>query len=755
MKLKNSRLFAAGTAAAAMVAGLLTVQGAGTAMAAPVTETRSVNHQCVEDKGFWSSGSGTTVSPDNLTMTFPPEVHPGETFTVSIQPGPMKSTGKRLGSMKYDIELPQGVEISNLRVSGAGSNLRDVAPAVTRVGEDGHDNPNGPYARIWAEQRTVNNGPNSDDSRGGVDVGMRVAANQTFRLPQISFDVKAPDTAGATIAAGLRAAGNGPGPANNSNTANTLSFVAHANVADAVYCTPEATGRNLTSTRVVPRGTETSFADTSTDLEVTSGSGPTTLTANVTHTDGSPVTEGQVEFDFGDGSPRVAVDVAGGTATTTHTYPELDDRNPVPYTATARYLGVQGRTNPSEDATTVTVTPVPRDQVQATVALAASADPLAADNGTIPVELRATVGAEGDAELADGVEVVFYEGDNEIGRAATAGGVATLTTTVPDEAATRTFRAVVADFENETQEVTGAEGSVSVDIAPVSRTSLTLRAGEPVLVGQEATITATYSATPSIPAGTEVIFRADNVRIGTAIVDGAGTATLRHSFDRAGEKKITALVQERTVDGRRYPAARDSASLTVNDPAGQDTSTDLTFTRPDVDIEASILTGDTIRFVATVKTGDKPIREGATVSFFDGDTYLGNAPVDPATGEAVFEHRFAERGEHRVRAVFNGQEQKNAEGVTTDVLEPSTSEPVVLDVKAHEVDIENPEPTPDPDPEDPEDPTVPSPDPGSGSWGGSSGSSGSSDLFASIFGSLAGLGIIPRELLDLLGWNVR
>lgn len=760
MKLRTSRFFAAGTAAVALVAGLLTVQGGQTALAAPITETKTVNQQCVEHRGFLSNGSYLTLSPDNVVVEYPQEVYAGDTFTVKLQPGQMATGDKDTGRMKYDFKLPENVEISNLRISAPGTGFNSN-PVVQRINVSGNPDPNGPYARIWDGGNSVNNGGNQNNNWGLVGftnhrrAGLQVDRHKQWRFPQIAFDVTAPDTAGATIVTGLRNAGAGAGPANNDNWDNTMSMLARANVTDAVYCTADASGRTLTSTRVVTRGTETNFAETSTDLEVITGSGPTTLTANVTHDDGSPVTEGEVEFDFGDGSPKVTVPVNNGVATTEHTYPELDDRNPVPHQATARYLGIHGRINPSEDSTTVTVNPVPRDQVQATVDLNVEADVLAADDGEVPVELRATVAAEGGAELADGVEVIFYEGDNEIGRAASANGVAMLTTTVPDEAVTRTFRAVVEDFENETQEVTGDEDSVSVEIAPVSRTSLELRAGEPVLVGQEATITANYSATPSVPAGTEVIFRADNVRIGTAVVDGDGTATLRHSFDRAGEKNLTAVVQERVVDGRTYPTAEASATLTVNDPAGQDTTTDLTYTRPDVEVEAEVLTGDLIRFIATVDAGDKAIEDGATVSFFDGDTFLGTAPVDPETGQAVFDHRFAERGEHQVRAVFNGQEQKNEDGVTTDVLEPSESDPVVLDVQPHEIEIENPEPQPDPDPQDP---TVPSPDPGSGSgsWDGSSssGSSSSPNLLASIFGSLASLGLIPQSLLDLLGWNL-
>ncbi|MFD6712266.1 Ig-like domain repeat protein, partial [Streptomyces roseolus] len=329
------------------------------------------------------------------------------------------------------------------------------------------------------------------------------------------------------------------------------------------YPRAESEARTVT---VTERGTSTSFAETSTDLEVTSGSGPTTLTANVTLDDGSPVTEGEVEFDFGDGSPTVTVPVNDGVATTEHTYPELDDRNPVPYQATARYLGVEGRTNPSEDTTTVTVTPVPREQVQATVALTGAAKVDEAADGQVPVELTATVGAADGQTLPEGAEVIFYRGDEEIGRVTADDGVAKLATTVPDEKATLTFRAVVADFETETQELTGAEATTDVEVAPVAATSITVTADETVKVGEDATITATYSATPSIPEGTEVIFRADGVRIGTATVGADGTATLTHAFDAAGSKSITAVVEAREVDGRTYPRAESEArTVTVTE----------------------------------------------------------------------------------------------------------------------------------------------------------------------------------------------
>lgn len=51
--------------------------------------------------------------------------------------------------------------------------------------------------------------------------------------------------------------------------------------------------------------------------------------------------------------------------------------------------------------------------------------------------------------------------------------------------------------------------------------------------------------------------------------------------------------------------------------------------------------------------------------------------------------RFPTRGEHQVRVVFGGQEVVNDEGVVTAVLKPSTSEAFTVEVKAHEIEVED------------------------------------------------------------------
>lgn len=744
MKAKNLRLPAAVVASTGLAFGLIHVAYAPESHAAPVSEVKRVNQECVEDRGTFSNGSALTLSPDNVAVEYPAQVYPGETFTVKLQPGQMATGDKDTGRMKYDVKLPDNAQISNLRIAGQGSGFNNSA-VVQRVDESGNPSSTGAYARIWDGANSVNNGGNENNNWGQVwftnhpRAGLQVDKNKTWRFPQIAFDVTAPNTEGATIVTGLRNAGGGSGPANNNNRANTMSMLARANVTDAVYCTADATGKSLTSTQVVSRGTATQFAETSTNLEVTSGGGPTTLTANVTYDDGSPVTEGQVEFHFGDGSDKVTVPVTNGVATTNHTYPELDDRNPVGHKVTARYLGIEGRVKGSQDETTVTVNPVPREQIQAVVDLAAKARPAEANDGTLPVDLDASVTAKDNKTLPEGTEVTFYQGEKEVGRSAVVDGHARFTAQVPDQKATLTFRAVVANAETETQELTGAEDTVEVAIAPVSRTSISVSANEDgALVGQNVTFTAKYAATPAVPEGTVVIFRADGIRIGTAPVAADGTATISHAFDSSGAKRVTAVVEERTVDDRLYPRAESQPTVvTVADPANQDTTTELTYTRPDVDVEAEVLTGDVIRFVAHVDAGGSAIEPGATVSFFDGQTFLGTTPVDPATGTATFDHRFAERGQHQVHAVFNGQEKKDGEGVITEVLEPSTSEAVTLDVNAHEVVIDNPEPGNNPDP-------GAGSGSGSGSSEGSSGSSGSSSgsFLTQILSFLTGLGII-------------
>ncbi|MHC9569103.1 Ig-like domain-containing protein [Corynebacterium diphtheriae] len=119
---------------------------------------------------------------------------------------------------------------------------------------------------------------------------------------------------------------------------------------------------------------------------------------------------------------------------------------------------------------------------------------------------------------------MFFNGDEEIGRAKTANDVAELQTTVPDEAAT-----------------------------------LQLSAVKPALVGEKWTLSARYEVSAGFPEGAKVIFCANGVRVGTAQTDAEGNASVEHVFDQAGLQKITAEVREREVDGRLFSKAEAEA----------------------------------------------------------------------------------------------------------------------------------------------------------------------------------------------------
>src|SRR5699024_6841365 len=259
--------------------------------------------------------------------------------------------------------------------------------------------------------------------------------------------------------------------------------------------------------------------------------------------------------------------------------------------------------------------------------------------------------------------------------------------------ATLQLRAVVADFENETQEVSGAEDTLELKVAPVAKTTLQLDKVkvDPALVGEKRTLSARYEVSAGSPEGAEVIFRANGTRVGTAKTDAEGNASVEHRFKQPGLQKITAEVREREVDGRVFSKAV-AEPVTFEVQTAEEVETGTTLTREDVsvDLDAAPLTGDAVAFTAKVTVErEEKIVDGATVSFFDGEKFLGTAPVDPATGEARFEYRFPTRGEHQVRAVFNGQELVDADGVVTTVLKASTSEALTVEVKAHEIEVED------------------------------------------------------------------
>src|SRR5699024_8255805 len=80
---------------------------------------------------------------------------------------------KDTGRMKYDIALPQGVKIRNLRLDGGASGLNaNPVAVVQRVDASGKPNASGAFARIWDGAHSVNNGARKTATGDGGPVAL-------------------------------------------------------------------------------------------------------------------------------------------------------------------------------------------------------------------------------------------------------------------------------------------------------------------------------------------------------------------------------------------------------------------------------------------------------------------------------------------------------------------------------------------------------------------------------------------------------
>ena len=407
MKLKTFRLPMASTAVAALTFGLITLPGAVDALAAPVTETKSIVQECVEHRGTWSDGSFLTLSPDNIVVEYPQQVYPGDTFTVKLQPGEMTTGEKDTGRMKYDFKLPEGVDISNLRISAAGTGFNNE-PVVQRVNATGNVDDNGEFARIWDGGNSVNNGGNENDNwfvATPPRAGLQVNKHKTWRFPQIAFDITAPDTAGSTIVTGLRAAGTGAGPASRENRDNTMSMLARANVTDAVYCTATAEGATLTSTQVMAPADTTLTAVAPTGVKPMVEA-PTTVTV-------APAVAGTVTATVEGQAISAEVDPATGNATLPLVFPR-EGRYSVPVEFTPANPRAAA---PSSTTIDVTVAAPTYDSV--TIALVNEPEGKTGEKHLFRADITPNIGnasnvtgfltlkVNGDKLMKDGAEVRF------------------------------------------------------------------------------------------------------------------------------------------------------------------------------------------------------------------------------------------------------------------------------------------------------------------------------------------------------------
>ena len=269
--------------------------------------------------------------------------------------------------------------------------------------------------------------------------------------------------------------------------------------------------------------------------------------------------------------------------------------------------------------------------------------------------LTATVSATAPGAGTPTGTVEFFDGATSLGTGTLNGsGVATLTTS----ALSTGSHEVAAAYAGDASFLAGAptpQATVTVDRASAS-TAITAASPNPSVFGQGVTMSATVAAVgpgAGLPTGT-VEFFDGATSLGTAAIDGSGSATLTAALAASGSGSLTAVY---AGDGNFRAATSPSLVRTVN-PA----STTLALATDD----AESYPGQTVTFTATVAVVAPGAGVGTgTVTFFDGATPIGTASVQP-DGTASLSTAALAEATHSVAAIYAGD--GNFNGVPSPAL---------------------------------------------------------------------------------------
>jgi hypothetical protein len=249
------------------------------------------------------------------------------------------------------------------------------------------------------------------------------------------------------------------------------------------------------------------------------------------------------------------------------------------------------------------------------------------------VTLTATVTATGS--VAAGT-VTFSDGGTVLGSSQlNASGVATLAVNTL-AVGTHSLTASYGGGSNwngstsavRTQTVNSATTSTALTSAPA-----------PSTLGQAVTLTATVTATNSVPVGT-VTFNDGATVLGSSATN-AGQATLVVRSFAVGSHSLTAVFTPASTNWRTSTSG--TRTQTVNRAAS--TTAIASSVNPSVP-------GQSVTFTATVTNAAGVVATG-TVNFRDGATVLATVPLN-AAGTATFTTSALAAGNHTMRAAYNG-----------------------------------------------------------------------------------------------------
>lgn len=373
------RRFGTALAAPVLAAGLLTTLSPAASAQEGETRQVPVTHACVgvpypnpdevlADPPSWvpswlvdilrpliaTTTFNTSELSENVTVTAPDRVEPGEEFTVRLQPGAM-SRDREVSRLAYDFRVPAGATLLDYQiVSGTAQGLSGT-PTLTRVNAAGQQSETGEFLRLSGGDATVNNRPAWDRTLdgGGWGDGLGVPENGQFRLPAIDLTLTAED--GATVTTGLRTGPVAPAAGQDASmgflteydtySVGEWGFNLTATIGHANYCSATGLGRQALSTTQV-HGVYQTATEIDVQLEALTGD-EVRITADVTPNPG----RGTVEFYNGEdliGTSTVGED---GTAELVWRF-----RDPGTHPITARYVGDAEYLSSESDTRTVGVT---------------------------------------------------------------------------------------------------------------------------------------------------------------------------------------------------------------------------------------------------------------------------------------------------------------------------------------------------------------------------------------------------------------
>ncbi|MGW7690109.1 Ig-like domain repeat protein [Streptomyces asiaticus] len=377
----------------------------------------------------------------------------------------------------------------------------------------------------------------------------------------------------------------------------------------------------------------------------------TAVVAGVPPTAGTPT--GTVTFDFGDGSPAVAVSLTGGTATVGHVYaaPSV-----APYAVTAEYggdlyftasTGTDTQTvQAAATTTTVNSTPDPSVPGQSVtfVAQVAPAPPGAgAPTGTVTFD------------FGDGTPTVTPP---------LANGAATVAHTYTDVAGSP--YAVTATYNGDTN-FTSSVGTDSHTVEQAGTATSVTSAPDPSAVGEPVTVTATVTAVSpgaGTPTGTVTLDFGDGTPPVTAPLTG-DTVAATHTYTSAtgSPYSITA-----TYSGDSNFSASTATGL---QSVGQSSTTTAVASAPDPSAVGEPVT--VTATVTAVSPGAGTPTGTVTLDFGDGTAPV-TAPVSGGQATATHTYTSAAGSPYPISATYNGDSDfQTSLGTDSHTVQPAAT----------------------------------------------------------------------------------